>query len=1089
MSLLCVTIKRATLQGATEEFHSYVTVKLQNVKSTTVAVRGAKPSWEQEFIFETNRLDQGLMVELWNKGVLWDKLIGVHYLPLYQVQYRAGPGAGAWLKIDQELETRNGQTVGTCKPTGHSVMVDVRFELPFEAQSADADEVQRRLQELNRFVENEGQIIQRAPFNHSGVSEDSDYTSDVSFPIHHQNNQSAHQWGSHLHPHAGPANSGIIQNPPFEEEFDAHPEDILSVSTNFQNSQDYQGDNYGLSNYSEPYNYETERSSPHGLRRYNDEPAYDNGQVYPTGYYDAYMHSIPEDEYKLEDNEGNVYSEDGRLGAYPTASSVERTSGEEYNTTPSYTDTSLHNQPRSNYTKPDRIVPNGTYDIHQQVYNEYAQYNDSTYNEGTPEEYDAELEDIEPQYMDRARRGLRRVQVQGEYGYEGQGEAGTSEYGNQEEGYLKRQYDFGNGYEERQYDSGKEFDTSGRQYDSKNEYDTRQYDSQTEYDATVPDVSNPDYVDDAQYGAVNPNYDSGKEYDTVNRQYGSQQGYDSNEQYDSAKEYDAVNNQFSAANDQYDALKDEVVLNRHYDSKNEFEVVHRQYDSGSQINDFHQQFEPDHPYDVKRQYDSDRQYDGAEQYDTEHYEPDGQYDTDQHGANETNVPYDKEGEFGEKQHYDNAQYDTTQYEDKIYDQTQYDATRYDSEPYQSQPEYDEKPQYDSGPYNEYEQYNDVNYNNKNLQYGSDEQKSEYGSARYHSHDDQTRPSSSGEKTGLSTPLNPVEVQDYKAQLAAAGRRYDSKPEEYDMATFVEHNQAYSDFEDRPRTYSQQNTDEERLSYSSRPLSQQHDQKDHKTGNGFLPQTQAINDANALAGIYVEEHDQQVPQQFTDFNHDIGDGFGEKSMEFKSTGRIDEYAKEVDEYGRTIENHVDEYNRPVENHVDEYGRPVSSQVDEYGRPLAPQLDEYGRPVPPQVDEYGRPVNNKVDEYGRPIQNHVDEYGRPVAGHVDEDGNQKVIDEYGRPVENHVDEYGRPLPLLDEYGQPITRPVEDGYQTEGEYRTDQEMELEQKPPRNYHELWKRAYQYMCEQHGIQAQVGWAVFRTVFPRFVASNLATGL
>ena len=71
------------------------------------------------------------MVELWNKGVLWDKLIGVHYMPLYSVQYNDVPGPGKWVQIDQDLETRNGQTVGTCNPTGHSVLVDVRFELPF----------------------------------------------------------------------------------------------------------------------------------------------------------------------------------------------------------------------------------------------------------------------------------------------------------------------------------------------------------------------------------------------------------------------------------------------------------------------------------------------------------------------------------------------------------------------------------------------------------------------------------------------------------------------------------------------------------------------------------------------------------------------------------------------------------------------------------------------------------------------------------------------------------------------------------------------------------------------------------------------
>uniref|UniRef100_A0A915DFH5 C2 domain-containing protein n=1 Tax=Ditylenchus dipsaci TaxID=166011 RepID=A0A915DFH5_9BILA len=135
-SLLCVTIKKARLQGrgAAEDFHSYVTVKLQNVKSTTVAVKGSLPSWEQEFVFETNRLDQGLTFELWNKGVLWDKLMGVHYYPLtnHHIPYSMNSGGpGKWLQVDQELETRNGETIGTTGPTGHSLLVDMRFELPF----------------------------------------------------------------------------------------------------------------------------------------------------------------------------------------------------------------------------------------------------------------------------------------------------------------------------------------------------------------------------------------------------------------------------------------------------------------------------------------------------------------------------------------------------------------------------------------------------------------------------------------------------------------------------------------------------------------------------------------------------------------------------------------------------------------------------------------------------------------------------------------------------------------------------------------------------------------------------------------------
>lgn len=105
-------------------------MKLQNVKSNTVTVKGNRPSWEQEFIFETNRLDQGMIFELWNKGILWDKMIGVHYMPLTTVHFSNEEGPGAWLQLDMELDIRNGEVVGTRHPSGHSLLVDARFELP-----------------------------------------------------------------------------------------------------------------------------------------------------------------------------------------------------------------------------------------------------------------------------------------------------------------------------------------------------------------------------------------------------------------------------------------------------------------------------------------------------------------------------------------------------------------------------------------------------------------------------------------------------------------------------------------------------------------------------------------------------------------------------------------------------------------------------------------------------------------------------------------------------------------------------------------------------------------------------------------------
>uniref|UniRef100_A0A8R1E9C7 Uncharacterized protein n=1 Tax=Caenorhabditis japonica TaxID=281687 RepID=A0A8R1E9C7_CAEJA len=74
----------------------------------------------------------------------------------------------------------------------------------FYAQGCDED-IQSKLLALNGLIEHDQLATNhhRAPFNHSGLSEDSDYTSDVSVPVNHQlhPNSSAHQYESHLHPH------------------------------------------------------------------------------------------------------------------------------------------------------------------------------------------------------------------------------------------------------------------------------------------------------------------------------------------------------------------------------------------------------------------------------------------------------------------------------------------------------------------------------------------------------------------------------------------------------------------------------------------------------------------------------------------------------------------------------------------------------------------------------------------------------------------------------------------------------------------------------------------------------------------------
>ena len=50
---------------------------------------------------------------------------------LQNPSFSVSAGDGKWFQMDHDLETRNGQTIGTRGPTGHNLLVDVRFELPY----------------------------------------------------------------------------------------------------------------------------------------------------------------------------------------------------------------------------------------------------------------------------------------------------------------------------------------------------------------------------------------------------------------------------------------------------------------------------------------------------------------------------------------------------------------------------------------------------------------------------------------------------------------------------------------------------------------------------------------------------------------------------------------------------------------------------------------------------------------------------------------------------------------------------------------------------------------------------------------------
>ncbi|KAF0031113.1 hypothetical protein F2P81_015668 [Scophthalmus maximus] len=115
-------LKKAKLQGPADKFNTYVTLKVQNVKSTTITVRGDQPCWEQDFMFEINRLDLGLIVE---------------------------EGSGEWIFLDAEVLMKADEIYGTKNPTPHRVLLDTRFELPFDIPDEEAEYWTGKLEHIN----------------------------------------------------------------------------------------------------------------------------------------------------------------------------------------------------------------------------------------------------------------------------------------------------------------------------------------------------------------------------------------------------------------------------------------------------------------------------------------------------------------------------------------------------------------------------------------------------------------------------------------------------------------------------------------------------------------------------------------------------------------------------------------------------------------------------------------------------------------------------------------------------------------------------------------------------------------------------
>ncbi|KAK3521364.1 hypothetical protein QTP70_003432 [Hemibagrus guttatus] len=81
---------------------------------------------------EINRLDLGLIVEVWNKGLIWDTMLGTAWIPLKSIRHSEEEGPGDWTFLHSEVLMKADEIYGTKNPTPHRVLLDARFELPFD---------------------------------------------------------------------------------------------------------------------------------------------------------------------------------------------------------------------------------------------------------------------------------------------------------------------------------------------------------------------------------------------------------------------------------------------------------------------------------------------------------------------------------------------------------------------------------------------------------------------------------------------------------------------------------------------------------------------------------------------------------------------------------------------------------------------------------------------------------------------------------------------------------------------------------------------------------------------------------------------
>uniref|UniRef100_A0A7M4FYW9 Unc-13 homolog A n=1 Tax=Crocodylus porosus TaxID=8502 RepID=A0A7M4FYW9_CROPO len=161
-----------------------------HVAGAPMGMQGA--SWGQRWLLcdcsafsssEINRLDLGLTVEVWNKGLIWDTMVGTVWIPLRTIRQSNEEGPGEWLTLDSQVIMTDNEISGTKDPTFHRILLDTRFELPLDIPEEEARYWAKKLEQLNAMRDQDDYSFQEEqekplPVHGSQCYDDPDSTVD-----------------------------------------------------------------------------------------------------------------------------------------------------------------------------------------------------------------------------------------------------------------------------------------------------------------------------------------------------------------------------------------------------------------------------------------------------------------------------------------------------------------------------------------------------------------------------------------------------------------------------------------------------------------------------------------------------------------------------------------------------------------------------------------------------------------------------------------------------------------------------------------------------------------------------------------------